>query len=275
MEAVFMAWLASREAFAVAALGVALASLGCGADAGTTPNLSPDASTPFPDASADDGPGPPPPPGDAGPPPPSCSPADVSSFTPTWKPPVGPYTGACTSVQLDKLITSCFDTSSTQAMCDTWVQNAANAACLTCWLGPMKADHWAPIVYTNNPGETDYVNFPGCVELADPQLIACAQAIEANITCDLQACLSNCPVPQDPASTMRSASITALNACFGVADLSGCTTFSDPANKCVGTLDGGTASFCLSASKDPMALRQFFGLACGAAPTGPPDAGGD
>ncbi len=201
----------------------------------------------------------------------SCSPGDVSQFTPSWKPPVGPHTGDCNDAQLDAVIASCFDPgTSSQKNCNAWFADPTNAGCGKCWAGPVTASKWAPFVYAQNPGESNYVNVSGCIALSEPTELQCAQSFQAAFTCGMAACLANCPVPQtgDTAKALQD-----LRACYVTADANGCQTFATLVDKCGAPLvDAGAASFCFAAETDNTALRQLFSLACGPAPT---DAGLD
>jgi hypothetical protein len=221
----------------------------------------------------------------------SCGPGSLANFTPTWAPPVQ-MPGACSDAQLTNLIASCFDMAATQAQCDAWLQDPNNKTCFHCWAGPVTATSWAPYVYALNQGETDYINLGGCVELTDPSQDACAKTLQAAFTCEMAACLANCPVPSgtipdggdatvdagtvDP--TVRTAAIMALNSCYDQADVGGCKTFADAAATCSNPLmEGGSgAAFCFQAATDNNALKQLFTLACGgtASDAGAGDSGG-
>jgi hypothetical protein len=208
-----------------------------------------------------------------GEPPTMCLPGDVSHFLPTYTPPVGPNVGACTSIQLEALVTDCFAAFASSATCDPWENDPANAACLGCWSGAATASRWAPYLYVNSPGETDYLNVAGCVALADPGALSCARSLEAALECDFAACLQACPIPTTSTLAGLQMAQAALDECYDRADQGGCKTFVDEATACAAPLqDGGAASFCFLASRQTPSLLQFFTLACGGATR---DAGSD
>jgi hypothetical protein len=195
---------------------------------------------------------------------PSCGPADVGAFAPTWDPPVGPHQGACSSAQLESLVSACFAAFATSANCTAWEEEPANLKCLGCWSGPVTASQWAPYLYVNNPGETDYVNVAGCVALADPGQIACAKSLEAALQCELDACLGPCPVPNSGTPDQTQVAEEALTSCYDRVDQGGCKAIVDRGTQCgQALLDGGAASFCFQTGRQTGALLQFFALACG------------
>jgi hypothetical protein len=199
---------------------------------------------------------------------PACGPADASAFEPTWDPPVGPHEGACTDAQLEGLISACFAAFATTENCTAWEEEPTNLRCLGCWSGPVTARTWAPYLYVNNPGETDYVNVAGCVALADPVALACARSLEAALQCEFAACLGPCPVPNGGTPDQIAAAEQALSDCYDRADESVCKTLVDEGTQCGQPLeDAGPASFCFLTGRSTSALLQLFSLACGGAPT--------
>jgi hypothetical protein len=225
---------------------------------------------------------PPPPPMDSSPPPPTpplCGPANVSAFTPTWFPPVGPGTGACTDAQITGLINGCFGANGTSMACGAWYADPNNQACFACTEGPVTATTWAPFVYARNPGETDYVNIGGCVALAQPAALACAKSIQAEFTCEMAACLTACPIPGGPDAGVADggavkAAVAALYSCYNYVDQTSCKTYVDAVSACATPMfNSGPTAFCYAANKDTTALRQLFTLACGS--SAPADGGAD
>jgi hypothetical protein len=209
----------------------------------------------------------------------TCFPGQVTNFMPTWHPPVGPYLGLCSDMQIVKLIAACFAPAAAQQTCDAWLADATNATCLGCWAGPASttAASWAPFLYADNPGQSDYVNVAGCLELADPTQTLCAHALEAAFSCELAACLDNCSVPMSGTMAEQMAATNALQACMSQADSGGCYPLAMAAAPCIPTLDGGIATsdagpatFCYDTPNDSDALRKYFDLACG---PGPAEAG--
>jgi hypothetical protein len=199
----------------------------------------------------------------------ACAPGDVSSFVPVYKPSPR-YADACTPDQLAAVIRDCFDPATdSQSACDVWGRASGNQACLNCWSGPVTTSTWAPYLYVDSEGETTYVNVSGCVVLADPSQLPCAETIQNDFACDLDACEENCPIPTDGSASYA---VAALENCFDSADMGGgCSVYSAGAagaQACRATLAAsGPAAFCFDAEKGgPQALLQYFTLACGAAP---------
>jgi hypothetical protein len=171
----------------------------------------------------------------------------------------------------------CFDmATATTTACSGWLADTTHATCVSCFLGPVTAKTWAPFVYTVNGGEAEYVNVGGCLALAAPGDAMCAEAIQALLTCDIAACVINCPIPTDDSAPDFKAAVNALNACFDAADVGGCQNLAQYAKPCAGLADAAPTSFCFAAGGGDLdALRQTFALACGANPMTSLDAGGD
>jgi hypothetical protein len=241
---------------------VLLASAGCAAsrgdprDAGgdtTAVNVAPDASDASDDADGSDAV-------------PTCGPDDAVSFTPRWNPPAGPHEGACTAAQLAGLVAACFAAFATVDNCTAWEEEPSNLGCLGCWAGPITASRWAPYLYANNPGETDYLNVAGCVALADPTAVPCAKELASALECELALCLPSCPVPNAASPEEVATAENALGRCYDKVDDGRCRAFAASASACAGPLeDAGPASFCFAASSNTNALLEFFSLACGSA----------
>jgi hypothetical protein len=159
--------------------------------------------------------------------------------------------------------------------CNKWVDATKNASCVACTLGPLTSVTWAPILYADDGAELFY-NVGGCIALADPSKLTCAEAFEYGTECALAACQAACPVPTGPDN--------AFSRCVGQADGDGgaCETYASKVATCTAALapDASTspASFCLELdSTDPDYLLRYLTLACGYAASddaGPPaDAG--
>ena len=153
----------------------------------------------------------------------TCAPEDVTTFVPMWHPPVGPFTGQCTDAQLDKVIAACFAKTATQTTCNAWLSAPSNMECEGCWLGQASSSstNWAPFLYADNPGTSYYINVPGCIALANPALVQCATSLQAVFSCDLAACLYNCPIPTT-GTTAEMAAVATLSKCFDAAGAAGC-----------------------------------------------------
>jgi hypothetical protein len=215
-------------------------------------------------------------PGEAG----ACAAGSVSTFVPVYKP-TPPYAGACTADQLDAVMRDCFDpTTDSQAACDAWGNDSRNRDCRSCWSGPVagvpSTTTWAPYVFVDNPGQTTYVNVSGCIVLTAPSELPCAQTIQNDFACELDACEGNCPVPTEGNATRA---VAELESCFASANVGGCSVYAAGAKACRKSTATGPSAFCFDAEKEePDALHEYFTLACGVAPAGddaglPSDAG--
>jgi hypothetical protein len=216
----------------------------------------------------------------------ACAPGNVSSFVPVYKPSPR-YADACTTDQLATVIRDCFDSATdSQRACDAWGANSRNRDCFECWSGPITSatsdaaatTTWAPYGFVKNPGQTTYVNVSGCIVLAAPNELPCAQAIQNDFACELDACEATCPVP---ASGSTTSAMTALEGCFESANEgSGCAVYAKGAAGAMGATAcaarlaaSGPAAFCFDAEmEEPQALLEYFTLACGAPP---PEDGGE
>jgi hypothetical protein len=132
----------------------------------------------------------------------------------------------------------------------------------------------APYGYIKNPGQTTYINVSGCIVLAAPNELPCAQAIQNDFACELDACEATCPVPASGSTTNA---VMALESCFESANMGGgCAVYAKGAAGAMGATAcaarlaaSGPAAFCFDAEmEEPEALLEYFTLACGAPPPG-------
>jgi hypothetical protein len=194
-----------------------------------------------------------------------CAPVGALMFNPSYQKPIGPYAEDCTEDQLEKLLTACFGSDATNDACTKWLTNDDNQTCLGCWAGSAKASPWAPVIYSTNGGEAIFVNVGGCIALADPLELQCAQATEFLLECQMQACVAYCPIPTTGSTK---AADDALETCFTDAAKGACSMYADQAGTCEETLgpDSGTkslAAFCYQSVTLPEALIEYLTLACG------------
>jgi len=215
----------------------------------------------------------------------SCAPGALASFEPHFYGNVGPYAGACSDAQLDTMVAACFAASATKPACDSWVDDTANAGCLACWAGPTDGmggatvTSWAPVLYTTNGGQAVVINEGGCIALADPSALMCAQNTEYAFECDFAACESACPIPAMGDDTAMMTATNDLFDCFTVAESGGCASYAAQASTCESSLMNGPAGFCYTAAMVPDDLLKYLRLACGARPQDaglpvPPEDGG-
>ena len=121
----------------------------------------------------------------------TCYPHDLSSWSPTWAPPVGAGSrgaaGLCSATQISDFYAECLGTSSTMAGCNTWI--AANATCHGCLFTGLGASQYGAII---GGALTDYLNVGGCIAALEPCNTACGQAFDALFQCDLVSCDAYC-----------------------------------------------------------------------------------
>jgi hypothetical protein len=137
-----------------------------------------------------------------------CYPHDMSSWSPSWRPPFGARQGACTDQQITGYYDACRGPNQTQALCTAFGQNLQNATCLACMETPVYAAHYGVVVLDML---TNWVNVAGCIALAEPCNTACAQAINAVAQCWTAACEPYCQ--QVPYAELQQCEQTSANAC--------------------------------------------------------------
>jgi hypothetical protein len=208
-------------------------------------------------------------------PPSMCQPADVSTFQPpTYAPASGEYQGLCTPAQITAIYTSCLGSNATQAGCNLLIgmgASAADLACSQCVFSEDTDPTHGPII---DRGSTVAINLPGCVQLLDPNGVACAKALQAADRCEVDACSANCPVSD-------AASLALYDGCIETAAAGGCKTFEMATGCADNEADGGPAGACFAGTSFLEQYDSIVALFCGAAPTTPdsgatlPDAAGD
>jgi hypothetical protein len=120
----------------------------------------------------------------------ACYPQDVTSFSPTWVPPLGHNLGACTASQIADYSNQCLG-SVQSATCSSWP--TANMGCYGCLVTPHTQSQWGAVVEYGTSFHIRWVNVGGCIALAESCNLACASAVEAELQCKNTAC--------DPSST--------------------------------------------------------------------------
>jgi hypothetical protein len=119
----------------------------------------------------------------------ACYPHDLSSWSPSWNPPFGAKQGACTDQQITDYYDACRGPNWTQALCTAFGANVQNAACIACMETPVYAAHYGVVVLEM---QTNWLNIAGCIALAEPCNLACAQAINGIAQCLTAACEPSC-----------------------------------------------------------------------------------
>jgi hypothetical protein len=116
-----------------------------------------------------------------------CPPASVTTFKPTWKPPVASKSGACNQTQISSFFGACLGPTSSTAGCNAFVQ--ANAACSTCLQTDDTDPEYGPVIWHEN--RLYYTtNIAGCIadEQADAGAGGCGAAYQAVVQCKESAC---------------------------------------------------------------------------------------
>ncbi len=118
------------------------------------------------------------------------SPADVSGFVPTWKPPTGAHQGACSAVLVAEYYQDCLADGGSAA-CSAFgpAGDAPHQACARCLVSGFGDAAWGPLVESAALVET---NEAGCIALLEPSAIDCAKAVQALDQCEHAACDTTC-----------------------------------------------------------------------------------
>ncbi len=171
-----------------------------------------------------------------------CSPKDVSTFVPSWIPPV-PRLGQCSTAQLDTFFAACIDASADVNACNAWGENAANKTCLGCLLTDNRAAAYGAGIVIQGVGTL--INIPGCVALAEPCNRPCAEAMLASILCAYMSCDptpgGNCAVSDD--ATLRTQQSCLLQATMAATPSCAFRAYA-PAEACKQQLTGPSIAKC-------------------------------
>jgi hypothetical protein len=118
----------------------------------------------------------------------TCYPGDVTRFSPEWVSPLTgtPHANACTSAQIADFYASCLGPGDTLSACDAF--QSADATCFRCLATESTAPEYGPLIYYNGAFPLGVLNVAGCIALAEPCNLPCAEATLAYVTCDLGAC---------------------------------------------------------------------------------------
>lgn len=177
------------------------------------------------------------------------SPGNVSSFTPTWRPPTGAHQGQCTPALIDEYYQNCLSAGGVQA-CDAFSLGAdqAHRACARCVSSNFGDPTLGPLVRSANVLES---NGAGCIALLEPSAIDCAKSVQAMDQCEHAACDPVCGAANAMAFDEWDQCAAAANAC-------GCSSWF-AASDCVKEIaaDGGPAAQCLVGQT----FEDFFSVA--------------
>ena len=180
-----------------------------------------------------------------------CAPADVSAFQPPAYKPAHRQQGACTAAQISSYFQSCFAVGNTMQTCATFT--SANQACASCITTPDTAASYGAVI--TRAGIVS-IDIGGCIELEDPNGLACAKAYRASELCPVAACNASCPVTDD-------ASFQLYLACSQQAAANGCSAFTMGAACANAEADGGAAAACLQGQSFEDLYNQVAPIFCG------------
>jgi hypothetical protein len=180
----------------------------------------------------------------------ACYPHDETEFSPKWVPPL-PLGSRCTATQIDDFYNLCLGPMASDTPCGTWTGDSANATCLGCLKTPSTASAYG--VFIQFPGNVVELNEAGCVALAEPCNLRCAQTWLASIECREAACTStNCPAQGDQITCAMNAA--ACSACEGYAEAASCMTeLTGP--------DHPAGALCAIGSEDDVTMADYTSVA--------------
>jgi hypothetical protein len=189
----------------------------------------------------------------------TCTAQNVSSPPRFVPPPV--RAGKCNVSQLSDFRTACFEPATAgQTSCAAWT--AANADCYRCAFSTSGDSTWGALVGVSLPGEVDFTNVGGCILVVSPQSRSCAEAVQAQLRCELAAC-EKCPVASSSTDDSRQGQVDALNACFDAASSQTCAPEANEATGCIAMLDATVQSTCVHSNDDLDDLFLVMDTMCG------------
>jgi hypothetical protein len=186
---------------------------------------------------------------------PRCSPHDVSSFEPIWKPPA-PRQHVCTEEQL-VAITPCALGYGTEEQCARFLPGgpAVDTACTKCVVSGVRDPTWGATVHTAD--KRIFLNDAGCIALLEPDREQCAKDKQAAKDCVDAACYATCL--SDPKISEAD-----HLACSNAAALEGCQSYVERSTVCRLSLmqAQSPASACL-VDFDEAGFRTVARIFCG------------
>jgi hypothetical protein len=118
----------------------------------------------------------------------TCAPVDLpATFKPTWRPPNGHHSGACSAGQISDFFTACLATPVDPARCSTFTQ--ANGTCSSCLQTDDTAPSYGPVIWHDHRAFYT-LNVPGCIanEQNDTSVQSCGAAYQADLECKQTSC---------------------------------------------------------------------------------------
>jgi hypothetical protein len=180
----------------------------------------------------------------------TCYPHDETSFSPTWVPPL-PRGAHCSATQIDDFYDVCLGPMASDTPCGTWTGDSSNASCLGCLKTPSTASAYG--VFIQFSGEVVELNEAGCVALAEPCNLKCAQTWLASIECREAACTStDCSTDSDQVTCATNA-----------ASCSACEAYAQEA-QCMMNLSGPdhpAGTLCAIGSDEGITMTDYISVA--------------
>ncbi|MBW2455806.1 MAG: hypothetical protein JRI68_14915 [Deltaproteobacteria bacterium] len=197
--------------------------------------------------------------------PPDCHPADMSGFTPNWKPSGGLAQGLCTDQQADDLLAACWGGMSNELSCNNWKNDGANAACLACAIVDYDDPIWNAVVFFESFGFYDRA-YGSCISAFEGDLSdqSCGAKLQAAWDCAGNACDEGCPV----VAASGDLDSSRFNTCFFDALEGECSSLWTEAETCLEALtgDGDPIDQCVWEYENeswPVLARRYVKLICG------------
>jgi hypothetical protein len=189
----------------------------------------------------------------------TCNPAQLATtFKPTWRPPNGLRSGACSAQQISDFYDACLATPVDPAKCAAFTQ--ANGTCASCLQSDDSDPSYGPVIW--HAKHAFYtLNVPGCIanEQNDTSPQSCGAAYQADLECKQTACTGCFAVPNS--------SFAAFSACEKSA-ANECTTYATGLHNACGDAihdAGSPATTCLPPSTTPAkdVYKLYAPLFCG------------
>jgi hypothetical protein len=164
----------------------------------------------------------------------TCYPGDVTKFSPEWVPPLNgtPRANACTNAEIANFWASCLGPGDTVSACNSF--QSADSTCFHCLVTQSTAPEYGPIIYYGGAFPLEVINVAGCIALAEPCNLPCAEAALAYLACNLDAC-------NPGAGPCNGASNAEVLSCIPEAETCGCVGYSIPDNCYMGLVDDPAA----------------------------------
>jgi hypothetical protein len=191
-----------------------------------------------------------------------CHPGYVVTFQSSpneYHPATAAWQGVCTQAETDTFYADCLGSTATSSACAGFKSDSRYSVCVACIETPQSASHYGPLV---DYGSFIAPNVAGCIELTDPNGLACATKIQTATACELAACQANCPVNGSPDS------LAAYDSCTKAADDGVCQSYALAASSCRrAEQDSGLSAPCLN-SDFASYYSEVVPVFCGTEPPG-------